>query len=164
MAGEISRGNLDASIEKVKSSDEIGQLALSFNEMASQLKTACGSLEQRVTERTEELEGTKKELEEEIAERLRTERELQALATNLEGSNRELQDFASVASHDLQEPLRKVRAFGDLLKSGYEDILIGRGQDYLQRMLNATERMQHLIDDLLAFSPGYKQGREVCTS
>ena len=152
MAGEISRGNLDASIEKVKSSDEIGQLASSFNEMASQLKTAYGSLEQRVTERTEELEGAKKELEEEIAERLRTERELQTLATNLEGSNRELQDFASVASHDLQEPLRKVRAFGDLLNSGYKDILVGRGQDYLQRMLNATERMQHLIDDLLAFS------------
>ena len=152
MAGEISRGNLDASIDTVKSSDEIGQLASSFNEMASQLKTAYGGLEQRVKERTEELEGTKKELEQEIAERMRTEGELQTLASNLEGSNRELQDFASVASHDLQEPLRKVRAFGDLLNSGYGHILVGRGQEYLQRMVNATERMQHLIDDLLTFS------------
>ena len=152
MAGQISRGNLDASIEKIKSNDEIGQLASSFNDMAGQLRTAYGGLEQRVKERTEELEGTKKELEEEIAERMRTEAELQTLAGNLEQSNRELQDFASVASHDLQEPLRKVRAFGDLLNSGYRDILVGRGQDYLQRMLNATERMQQLIDDLLTFS------------
>ena len=152
MAGEISKGNLDASIEKVESNDEIGQLALSFNEMASQLKTAYGGLEQRVRTRTEELEGTKKELEEKIAERIRTEQELQTLATDLERNNGELQDFASIASHDLQEPLRKVRAFGDLLKSGYGDILVGRGQDYLQRMLNATERMQHLIEDLLTFS------------
>ena len=69
----------------------------------------------------------------------------------LQRSNSELQDFAYVASHDLQEPLRKIQAFGDLLKEEYGDKLEG-GRDYLDRMLNASFRMRKLIDDLLAFS------------
>ncbi len=87
-----------------------------------------------------------------ITERKQAEEELKSLTTNLERSNQELEEFASVASHDLQEPLRKVRAFGDLLKSGYGDVLADEGQDYLRRMLNAAERMQTLIDDLLSLS------------
>ena len=78
--------------------------------------------------------------------------ELRKAKEDLERSNRELEAFATVASHDLQEPLRKVRSFGDLLNSGYGDMLPGRGQDYLQRMLNATERMQILLNDLLTLS------------
>ena len=74
------------------------------------------------------------------------------LAATLQFSNRELEQFASIASHDLQEPLRKVRAFGELLKSGYADTLSDQGQDYLRRMLNAADRMQTLIDDLLTLS------------
>lgn len=70
----------------------------------------------------------------------------------LEISNRELQDFAYVSSHDLQEPLRKVQTFGDRLKSRYSQNLDERGLDYLERMLSATARMQRLINDLLAFS------------
>jgi light-regulated signal transduction histidine kinase (bacteriophytochrome) len=63
-----------------------------------------------------------------------------------------LQDFTSVASHDLQEPLRKVQNFGDRLKTEYRGALDEQGQDYLDRMLNATKRMQSLIHDLLVFS------------
>ena len=70
----------------------------------------------------------------------------------LERSNRELQDFAYVSSHDLQEPLRKIRAFGDRLKIKDGDKLGEKGHDYLNRMLNAAERMQRLITDLLQFS------------
>ncbi len=70
----------------------------------------------------------------------------------LERSNRELQDFAAVASHDLQEPLRKVQAFGDRLKTQCGAAMDAQGQDYLDRMLNATRRMQTLIQDLLTFS------------
>ena len=69
----------------------------------------------------------------------------------LQRSNRELQDFAFVASHDLQEPLRKIRAFGDRLKSDYSRQL-GDGADYLTRMQNAAARMSKLIEDLLIFS------------
>lgn len=75
-----------------------------------------------------------------------------ALVTRLEQSNRELQDFASVASHDLQEPLRKIQAFGDRLRGRCDGALGDAGRDYLARMQNAAARMQTLIDDLLTFS------------
>ena len=82
----------------------------------------------------------------------RSEAELKKFASKLEASNRELQDFASVASHDLQEPLRKIQAFGDRLKTKYADALGEGGRDYLERMQNAASRMQTLINDLLTFS------------
>ena len=66
--------------------------------------------------------------------------------------NRELQDFAFVASHDLQEPLRKIRAFSDRLLQGHAQQLDARARDYLARTEQAATRMQTLIDDLLAYS------------
>jgi signal transduction histidine kinase len=78
--------------------------------------------------------------------------ELKVYAEELQRSNRELEDFAFVASHDLQEPLRKIRAFGDRLSTSYVDDLDDRGIDYIQRMRNAAERMSDLISDLLDFS------------
>lgn len=87
-----------------------------------------------------------------ITERKQTEEELKTFAKKLEQSNRELQDFASVASHDLQEPLRKVQAFGDRLKAKCGGALGEEGSDYLERMQNAARRMQTLINDLLTFS------------
>lgn len=77
---------------------------------------------------------------------------LKAYSAQLEVRNRELQDFAYVASHDLQEPLRKIQTFGDRLKVKYGDVLNVQGRDYLERMHNAAKRMQTLIDDLLAIS------------
>jgi len=67
-------------------------------------------------------------------------------------SNQELQQFAFVASHDLQEPLRKIKTFGDRLKVTYGDILTEQGRDYLERMQNAANRMQTLIEGLLTLS------------
>lgn len=67
-------------------------------------------------------------------------------------SNAELQQFASVASHDLQEPLRKIQAFGNRLKAICGEQLTAQGQDYLERMQSAAQRMQALIDDLLTLS------------
>ena len=77
---------------------------------------------------------------------------LRAYATRLERSNRELETFASVASHDLQEPLRKIRAFGDRLTSKYGAALEPGASDYLARMCGAAARMQDLIENLLTFS------------
>jgi two-component system sensor kinase FixL len=73
-------------------------------------------------------------------------------AQKLERSNRELQDFASIASHDLQEPLRKIRAFSDLLQARLEGRLDEQELDMLKRMLSATNRMHELIDSLLTYS------------
>lgn len=89
------------------------------------------NLERRVQERTAQLTAVNKELER---------------------SNRELQDFAFVASHDLQEPLRKIQAFGDLLKTEYNQALGEEGRDFVERMQAASQRMNTLISDLLTFS------------
>jgi light-regulated signal transduction histidine kinase (bacteriophytochrome) len=77
--------------------------------------------------------------------------ELKDYALKLERSNSELQDFASVASHDLQEPLRKVQAFSDRLRKRCAAALDDSGRDYLDRIQNAAARMQSLINDLLTY-------------
>ena len=70
----------------------------------------------------------------------------------LERSNRELVDFAYVASHDLQEPLRKIEAFGDRLAKKYISVLPEEGQMFVNRMQSAANRMRQLINDLLSYS------------
>lgn len=91
--------------------------------------------------------------------RIRTQ-ELTIYSEELTRSNRELEDFAFVASHDLQEPLRKIRAFGDRLMSTYGEELDGKGVDYIKRMKMAAERMSNLINDLLEFSRITTRGKE----
>lgn len=120
-------------------------------ELQKELEELNSALESRVKKRTEELEKTNKGLEREIKHRHKVEVELQEYSKNLSRSNQELQDFAYVASHDLQEPLRKIRAFGDILLAEYS-AQIGDGKEYLVRMQNAASRMSTLIQDLLAFS------------
>ncbi|MEO0406739.1 MAG: PAS domain S-box protein [Cyanobacteria bacterium P01_A01_bin.135] len=87
-----------------------------------------------------------------ISERKRMEQALQNINQELARSNRELENFAYVASHDLQEPLRKIQTFGDRLQVKYGDSLEEKGKDYLRRMQSAAARMRVLIQDLLSFS------------
>jgi two-component system, LuxR family, sensor kinase FixL len=87
-----------------------------------------------------------------MTERKQAEERLRDFAARLERSNRELQEFASVASHDLQEPLRKIQAFGDRLRTKCAEALGEQGRDYLERMEDAATRMRGLINDLLTFS------------
>jgi PAS domain S-box-containing protein len=77
----------------------------------------------------------------------------------LERSNKELEQFASVSSHDLQEPLRKIQTLGDRLKTKCGDSLNEEGRSYLERMLHAANRSQTLIDDLLSLSRIATQGQ-----
>ncbi len=79
-------------------------------------------------------------------------------AEELARTNEELAQFASVASHDLQEPLRKIVAFGDRLKSRLAGSLDEQGEDYLDRMQNAARRMGHLIESLLELSRATAKG------
>ena len=81
-----------------------------------------------------------------------SDEKLQQFAHQLERSNRELQDFAYVASHDLQEPLRKVVVFGERLKEKNADKFDPESFDFLARMQSAAGRMQTLINSLLTFS------------
>jgi light-regulated signal transduction histidine kinase (bacteriophytochrome) len=89
------------------------------------------------------------ELEERVRERTTT---LGETNDSLRRSNRELEQFASVASHDLQEPLRKIQAFGDRLQSKFADSLGEQGGDYIDRMQGSAARMRSLIDALLNYS------------
>ena len=121
-------------------------------ELEIQLRTEKRTLESRVRERTALLQETNIGLRTEIKMRHAAEKVLNEYSENLERSNRELEDFAYVASHDLQEPLRKIQAFGNLLENEYTEKLRGEGLEYLNRMQNAASRMSTLIEDLLAFS------------
>lgn len=89
---------------------------------------------------------------EDVTERHRLARELAETMRELQVRNRELQDFASVASHDLQEPLRKIQAFSGRLTTACGDGLPVEARDYLARIQSAAIRMSQLIDDLLSLT------------
>jgi signal transduction histidine kinase len=84
--------------------------------------------------------------------RLTSERELEAYAQKLEQLNRELREFAFVASHDLREPLRKIQAFGYLLDDGCRESLTETSRDYLLRITRSAKRMSALLDAVLSYS------------
>jgi signal transduction histidine kinase len=87
-----------------------------------------------------------------VSENRRYRHQLEAANLELKRSNENLQSFAYIASHDLQEPLRKIQAFGDMLKEQYAPVLGPDGRDMLGRMQSAAERMSVLIRDLLEYS------------
>ena len=87
-----------------------------------------------------------------ITDRHRAQRELAEKAAALSKSNSELQQFAYVASHDLQEPLRMVISYLTLLNKRYSDRLDADGQEYVRYAVDGGKRMKELIDDLLAYS------------
>jgi signal transduction histidine kinase len=116
------------------------------------LRKAHAELELRVQERTTDLARVNESLQVEVGERKRAEEALARQAQELARSNAELEQFAYVASHDLQEPLRKILAFGDRLRVKCSEALGDQGRDYLERMQAAATRMQALIIDSLTLS------------
>ncbi|MDK1032544.1 MAG: PAS domain-containing protein, partial [Planctomycetia bacterium] len=91
----------------------------------------------------------------------RNEQRLQRANEELERSNKDLQDFTFAVSHDLQEPLRKIHAFGQFLAEDCGDEVSEKGGDYIRRMSDATRRMSTLIHDLLALSRVGTKGGEL---
>lgn len=141
----LEKGDLSSRVDIKSTIPEISQLAATFNAMAN-------SIEQRVEQRTHELREINEKLQGEIQLRRRIEQQLTRNAIRLRESNAALENFAYIASHDLQEPLRKVQAFGTRLQDKYIHTLGEEGVDYLNRMMSATSRMQQLIRDLLSYS------------
>ncbi|HEX6053671.1 MAG TPA: two-component regulator propeller domain-containing protein [Gemmatimonadaceae bacterium] len=107
--------------------------------------------------RARSLERERRRLEALVA---RHTRDLAEKNASLEASNRDLEHFAYVASHDLQEPLRKIQAFADRVTKQYGPQLDDQGRDYLNRMTGAAARMQRLIDALLSLSRVTTKKRE----
>lgn len=87
-----------------------------------------------------------------VSERKEATQAMAAANAKLERRNRALRDFAYIASHDLQEPLRKIRSFSSLVLDDYGEAVAGSGRHYLERMHDAAERMSRLINDLLVYS------------
>lgn len=139
--------------------DEISELNNYFNHLAvkvskyeEELEAERDLLKEKVKQQTSSLLESNKLLSKEMANSKLAKEKLAQYASELERSNKELQDFASIASHDLQEPLRKVLAFSDRLKKNYGNNLDEQGRDYFARIEKATCRMQNLINDLLEYS------------
>lgn len=94
-----------------------------------------------------------------ISARKKMEESLRVMNAELKRSNQELEQFAYVASHDLQEPLRKIRSYGELLEGRCQDQLDERTSKYVASMVGAARRMQSLINDLLSLSRVGTSGR-----
>ncbi len=109
-------------------------------------------LEEKVTSRTRQLTAINKDLAKQINIQKRTEKQLQKQTVELQRSNKELVEFAHVASHDLQEPLRKIKSFSDLLARRYQGKFDAQGDTYLTFISSAVDRMSNLIFDLLKYS------------
>jgi light-regulated signal transduction histidine kinase (bacteriophytochrome) len=92
------------------------------------------------------------EINRDITLKKKAEEEIAAYVEKLKNVNRDLQDFAFVASHDLQEPLRKIQVFGEMLQKEHSDRLDDQGMEFLKRMQSAAVRMQALINSLLQYS------------
>ena len=112
--------------------------------------------EQQLTEElsatNEELQATSEELQSSNEELMMVQNNLTEMINKLKISNKELEQFAYVASHDLQEPLRMVSSFTQLLEKRYKNQLDNDADDYIGFVVEGAKRMKQLIDDLLAFS------------
>ena len=147
----LAEDRLDEPV-RVTSDDEVGLLARAFNDAIRKL-----------AQQREEVMKARKELEAEVVERRRAEQELKEANRSILSINQSLQQFAYAASHDLQEPLRSVIGYSDLLKKRYEANLDESGREFLGFINEGASRMQKLISALLdyarAVTPG---GPPVC--
>ncbi|OGP92952.1 MAG: hypothetical protein A2156_10390 [Deltaproteobacteria bacterium RBG_16_48_10] len=142
---------------KKESDDELGVLIEGFNEMLSQIQKRDMALQGAQTE----LEERAHELQKELSERKRAERALKELTKELARSNKDLEQFAYVSSHDLQEPLRMVTSYLQLLVKRHKSRLDADAQEFINFAIDGANRMHRLINDLLTYSRVGTRGKEL---
>jgi signal transduction histidine kinase len=168
-AKAFAAGRLDHPVT-IRAKGEVGVLARSFNEMIQELRASQEQLEDyskgleiRVEERTAELARANEALQIEITERVQAEDKVRRLNEELEqrviertaelrAANKELEGFAYSVAHELRSPLRSMDGFSLALLEDYGDRLDADGQNCIQRVRAASQRMAQLVDDLLYLS------------
>jgi signal transduction histidine kinase len=128
---------------------DVSILTLVFGLLVTMLLTLTIAAAQTAHRRSAAIERANHLLAAEVGRRQQAQHELQQMAAELTRSNRELQDVASIASHDLRAPLQKIKSFADLLAEEYASPLDDLGRDVLERLRRSVHRMTRLVDDLL---------------
>ncbi|ADB38275.1 ATP-binding protein [Spirosoma linguale] len=148
----LSLAQQDQIMQELRASEErYRRLSAQLEEQVNERTAELAAINEELAATNEELAVTNEELASANEEFAVTNEELEEANQLFSRSNQNLERFAYIASHDLQEPLRKVQQFGDLLSAQYGSQL-GEGIMYLERMQAAATRMSTLIRDLLSFS------------
>ena len=147
-ADRLAHDNFDQPVPLV-SFNEVGVLTRGFNRAMRKLRSDRVAIEQ-----------AQAELKAEVVERRRAEQELQSANQAIQRANDNLREFAHVASHDLQEPLRSVAGFSELLRRRYKGKLDQQADEFIEFINAGTVRMQNLIRALLEYSRATASGAD----